>query len=247
MRRSIGQRSTLSAGQPFIELPCPVSKVCLNLAPSCAFLPASSLQTSRFARQLFATSGNGFFRVGQIAFPPHDYPANFRDRSLLLIFLFELPDLLYEAEYRVDASWLAFHCADHQPAQNRFGLRYFPNAEPFAKRDLLVQDFLEERLQILTAFWPAAGIARLSGFEAGMHWRSLITNCRQILHFTFRYVRTVSIALCHGGSVRTNAAAHRNVDLPLIACITNDCAELRCVSRVVVLAGAVDVASTTRH
>jgi hypothetical protein len=111
------------------------------------------------------TSGNGFFRVGQIAFPPYDYPANFRDRSLLFILLFELPYLLCEAEYRVHASCFAFQGADHQSTQNSFGLRYFPNAETFPKGDLLIENLLEECLQILTAFSPTAGIARLAGFE----------------------------------------------------------------------------------
>src|ERR1700704_4238342 len=126
MRRSIGQRSTLSAGQPFIELPCPVSMSRLNFASSSdSCLPVRCRHPNSQA-----TSGNGFFRVGQIAFPPYDYPANFRDRSLLFIFLFELPYLLYEAEYRVDASWLAFHCADHQSAQDSFGLRTFRTRSP---------------------------------------------------------------------------------------------------------------------
>src|SRR3982074_1814710 len=122
------------------------------------------------------------------------------------MFLFELPYLLRKAEHRVDASWFAFHCADHQPAQNSFGLRYFPHTEPFPKRDPLIENLLEERLQILTAFWPAAGIARLPGFEAGVHWRSLITDCGQGLHVTFGHVDTVLVALCHGRLRRQGAA-----------------------------------------
>jgi hypothetical protein len=63
------------------------------------------------------------------------------------------------------ASGISLHCPDDQTAQDRLGLGYFLGHGPFTERDLLLQDLLKQRAQVLAAFGPAGWIAGCAGFE----------------------------------------------------------------------------------
>lgn len=48
--------------------------------------------------------------------------------------------------------------ADDDAAHNRFSLGYLFDIRTVPERDLLVQDLIEERLEVLISFGPPAGI-----------------------------------------------------------------------------------------
>jgi hypothetical protein len=71
----------------------------------------------------------------------------------------KLPGLLGQPEHRDHVLRVTLHRPYDQPPQHGFGLGYLPHAIALAQRDLLVQDFVKQGLEVLAVLLPAPWVA----------------------------------------------------------------------------------------
>jgi hypothetical protein len=72
---------------------------------------------------------------------------------------FELPGLLRQPKHRDHVLRIALHRPNDEAPQHCFGLGYLPHAIALAQRDLLVQDFVKQGLEVLAVLLPAPWVA----------------------------------------------------------------------------------------
>src|ERR1700716_1190524 len=91
-----------------------------------------------------------------VALPPYDDALDLGDVGGVAIL--KLTSLLGQPKQNRNVSWVALQGADDDATHNRFSLGYLFDVRSVPERDLLVQDPIEERLEVLISFGPPAGI-----------------------------------------------------------------------------------------